>query len=332
MRNKEANKKKIFEAWEVCFFPNLAFLLFAFTDIFFLFVFPLRLSPLWDIFCWGFLWAVHVKRKSLTTAAFLLIIPLAFAATADARIWINHCMLKHFGVSQVEDPQTTKLSRSLWSVSENAFATVWWDLRGLLTTKWHQEVYTELMLSVLGARREKAALKLSVVQGESDRALLGSPLKERIATSGPVPWGGNAETSSPIKQQCDEGLLQVQALLFLTLYGALRSCFAWDSKDSKVSSVQGSQRLNKFKMTCPASLGVIPLCVPFCAEHLFMMRSFIDGIISISREREDWFALTEHQVFLLGCKQKLSSMQRTIEKLKIKLHEIFFFFFFQKIN
>lgn len=87
--------------------------------------------------------------------------------------------------------------------------------------------------------------------------------------------------AAPSNNSVKKRLLQVQALLFLTLCGALWSCFAWDSKDSKVSSIQGSQRLNKFKMTCPASWGVMPLCIAFCAGHSFLMRAFIDGIISI---------------------------------------------------
>lgn len=134
-------------------------------------------------------------------------------------------------------------------------------------------------------------------------------------------WGGNTEICSPSSNRVKKWLLQMQALLFLTLCGTLWSCFPGDSKYSKVSSVQGSQRLNKFKMTCPASWGVIPLCVAFCAEHSFLMRAFIDGIIRIEREREDWFALTEHQIFLLGYKHNLLAMQRTVEKLKIKLYK-----------
>lgn len=144
--------------------------------------------------------------------------------------------------------------------------------------------------------------------------------KPRSATS----WQGCGEetlkqaTSS--NNRVKKRLLQVQALLSLALCGTPWSCFAWDSKDSKVSSAQGSQRLNKFKMTCPASWGVMPLCMAFCAEHSFLVRAFIDGIVSIYREREDWFALTEHKTFLLGYKHNLLPMQRTVEILKIKLY------------
>lgn len=145
---------------------------------------------------------------------------------------------------------------------------------------WYPVVCLEHIVSALGARRSQL---YRFWQHEERRTELipSSPSEPRSATpeqgSGEQTLKRAALSNNSVKKRD----LRVQALLLLTLCGTLWSCFAWDSKDSNVSSVQSSQRLNKFKMTCPASWGVIPLCIAFCAEHSFLMRAFIDGIISI---------------------------------------------------
>lgn len=140
----------------------------------------------------------------------------------------------------------------------------------------------EQILTVLGAWRENTTPELSAIQGDSDWVVPRFTSQREICHPGASVVGRKHRNKQPHQTTMwRRDSCRCKALVFLTLCGALWPCFPWDSKDSKVISVQGSQRLNKFKMTCPASLGVIPLCIPFCAEHSFMMRSFIDGIISI---------------------------------------------------
>lgn len=94
---------------------------------------------------------------------------------------------------------------------ENAFATGVGDLSHLVNTNPDTESSKWCIRSRLSQSREhEKKMQLWSCQQHRVRVaelILGSPSKEGAATSGPVLWEGNTETSSPIKQHSEEGAL-----------------------------------------------------------------------------------------------------------------------------